>query len=133
MQPRRLRKALQAAAAVAKATEKTEPTAIEPVAANNDLIPSNPLLAENPLLIIALEAAVPLWIHKMRDWPFDRIQARAQELGGVIASTSDNVLYKSKKAGKTAEAFNALAEGLACLAFVPGGVRAFGLHFEAKR
>ena len=32
---------------------------------------------------------------------------------------------------ETAAAFNALAEGLACLAFSPGGVTFYGLHFEA--
>jgi len=31
----------------------------------------------------------------------------------------------------TAAAFNALAEGIACAAYQPGGIKCFGLHFEA--
>jgi len=54
----------------------------------------------------------------------------ARVCAGVVAGQGDLVLYRSKRPGVTAEAFNRLAEGLACLAFQPGGVTAFGLHFE---
>lgn len=60
-----------------------------------------------------------------------RIQQLAGELGTTLASTADVVLYRSKKPGETAKAFNTLAEGLAVLSFLKGGVRVFGLHFEA--
>jgi hypothetical protein len=84
------------------------------------------------LLAATLEVAVPMWIEQMRSWPPERVQARAKELAPVIASTADNVLFRGKKRGQTAEAFNRLAEGVACLAFAPGGVKIFGLHFEAN-
>lgn len=41
------------------------------------------------------------------------------------------MLFRSKRKGETADAFNHLAEGIACLAFAPGGVRLFGSHWEA--
>jgi hypothetical protein len=84
------------------------------------------------LLKATLEAAVPLWIAQLRTRPWADIQARAATAAQVIAEKGDVILYKSKTKGESARAFNALAEGLAILAFAPGGVRAFGLHFEAK-
>lgn len=89
-------------------------------------------MAEKHLLITSLEVAVPLWIHQLKSWPIERIMARAHELAGVVASTADVAQFKNAKKGQTAAAFNALAEGIACLAFAPGGVKRFGLHFEAQ-
>ncbi len=40
--------------------------------------------------------------------------------------------HRSKKRGETAAAFEALAEGIACQAFAPGGVMAFGVHWKAS-
>jgi hypothetical protein len=47
-----------------------------------------------------------------------------------LGSHGDDLLFKSKKAGDTAKVFNILADGLARLSFVPGGVDIFGMHFE---
>lgn len=87
-----------------------------------------------PLLRIALEAAVPLWIAQIRSeaWPFAEIQRVAKEAAQVVAAKGDVILFKSAKRGETAAAFNALARGIACLAFVPGGVKCFGLCFQAQ-
>lgn len=84
------------------------------------------------LLQSTLSVAVPLRIEEMRKRPWSYIEERARVCGQVIASEGDNILYRSKKQGQTAEAFNRLAEGIACLAFTPGGVRVFGMHFVAK-
>lgn len=86
----------------------------------------------NTLLPDLLSVAVPLWIDKIKSEPFETIQARAKICFGTIAHKGDTILFKSKKKGETAEGFNRLAEGIACLSFCPGGVTAFGSHFEAK-
>lgn len=85
-------------------------------------------------LPIALAAAVPLWIYELQarggpgldDWD------EAREFSQVLAEKGDKLLFRSEKEGETAELFNRLAKALAVLAFAPGGVRAFGEHWEAK-
>lgn len=84
------------------------------------------------LLAGMLAVTVPLWIERMRRWPEESIFARAHECAQIVAEKGDVILYRGKK-GESAAAFNALAEGVAVLAFAPGGVTIFGLHFEAAR
>jgi len=50
----------------------------------------------------------------------------------MIAEHGDDILFRSKRKGATASAFNALAEGIAILSFAPGGVKVFGGHWETK-
>ena len=78
----------------------------------------------------ALEAAVPLHVMELRALPWVELQRMAQEAGQTIAEHGDLILFRSKKRGETAKAFNALARALAILSFVPGGVRFLELHFE---
>lgn len=85
------------------------------------------------LLRIALEAAVPLWIEKLKNQPVDYLLERARECGQVIAERGDIIQFRSKKKGASAEAFNKLAEGLACAAIIsPGGVTFLGTTWTAK-
>lgn len=84
------------------------------------------------LLKAALSVSVPLLIWEYRDVPIDELLALAPEVSQYIAEHGDMVLYKSKKKGETAKAFNNVARGLAILAHAPGGVKFLGLHFEAK-
>lgn len=84
------------------------------------------------LLQATLSAAVPLCVMQLRRRSPEERQERARQCAQVIASKGDVILYRGKRRGETAAAFAALAEGLACLSFAPGGVRAFGLHFETK-
>jgi hypothetical protein len=84
------------------------------------------------LLQAALGAAVPLWIVGWRGRDPDERLARGRELSAVIAEKGDVILYRGKKKGESARAFNALAESIAILSFQPGGVTLFGLHFETK-
>jgi len=88
-------------------------------------------MSDDLLLKISLEAAVPLHIDLLRTRPRHEIEERAREAAQIIAEKGDIILYRSRKKGETAAAFNRLAEGIACLAFAPGGVTIFGLHFEA--
>jgi hypothetical protein len=83
----------------------------------------------NPALTITLSAAVPLHIEEIRDWTPEQRMEKAQGLAGIIAHKGDQLLYGGPDC---AETFNALALGLACLAYVPGGVKLFGLEFQAE-
>jgi hypothetical protein len=85
-----------------------------------------------------LEVAVPLWIERFRPMAWeDRVKIRDEcldviagdkGLGGIEALATGT---RPKKAGKAAEAFNALAKALALGALQPGGVKFGGMHFEA--
>ena len=90
-----------------------------------------PDVATHPLAA-ALDAAVPLWIEEIRGRSFTWRQARASECAQVIAEHGDIIMFKSSKKGETADAFNRLAEGIACLAYAPGGVRVLGRHWNAR-
>jgi len=101
-------------------------------------------LGDRPEFIWALETAVPLWAVKWRGRPVDQQVARARSLGQFVATHGDRILYRSK-GGPTrrhpgtepipnpssAEAFNALAEGVALLTLIcPGGCDLFGRHWH---
>jgi hypothetical protein len=58
---------------------------------------------------------------------------RAKAAADMIACHGDNIMYRGHKKGDTAKAFNALADGLAMLAFCPGGVKFMGQKWEANR
>lgn len=77
----------------------------------------------------ALGLAVPLWIwHYRRAWPEVRAD-RARHCAKVVVAHGDDLLYHTPSA--TGPVFNRLAEGIALLAFQPGGVRLFGQHWHA--
>lgn len=88
-------------------------------------------MSTEALLQASLAAAVPLWIEQVRDMAEKDRRAKGRELADILAYQGDVLLYRSKKKGETAKVFNALAEAMACLAFQPGGVTAFGLHFRS--
>ncbi len=81
------------------------------------------------LLATTLSASVPLWIEELKRRPWAYVSERARACGQVVAEKGDVIQFKGKG---TAEAFNALAEGLACLSFAPGGVRFMDMHFVAQ-
>jgi hypothetical protein len=82
-------------------------------------------------LLIALNAAVPLWIHEMRHWGQDERISLAHSLAQTVASKGDALQFGSKRKGETAEVFNCTAKGIAALAYQPGGVDFCGVHWEA--
>jgi hypothetical protein len=77
----------------------------------------------NDVLLCALEAAVPLWISELRGHTPAGRCGLAHAAADVVAEHGDHILYRGAKAGDSAQAFNALARGLACAAYQPGGVR----------
>ena len=82
------------------------------------------------LLADHLDIAVRLWIDHLADFSaeyrYHRAHVCAQALLG--SNMSESLHYPLKE---TAKAFNLLAEGIACCAYQPGGIKCFGLHFQA--
>lgn len=96
--------------------EHLRPPALPPASA--------PLSPAQALLPTALSAAVPLRIIEIaeRGGPTTDDWTRLQSLERLLAERGDQLLFRSSRAGETAEVFNALAEALAILSFLPGGV-----------
>lgn len=94
--------------------------------------PDTEALREHPLGV-ALDAAVPLWIRRVQDYSPAWRASRASQCASIVAHKGDVILYRSGRKSETARAFNALAEGLALMAFQPGGVRFAGRHWEAEQ
>lgn len=93
----------------------------------------------DPLTRAFIGATVPMWIDQMRPWRPERRLLKARELADVIAFEQCSAALcdpeargTGKKAGGLAKAFNAIAQGLALIAFCPGGVVFGGHHFEAR-
>lgn len=84
------------------------------------------------LLALTLAAAVPIRIHelKQRGGPTDTDFERVRPFGAELAERGDRLLFRGKK-GESAELLNKLADSIAVMAFVPGGVKAFGQHYAA--
>jgi len=81
------------------------------------------------VLVETLMLAVPLRIWEMRGWAPAARQRAAQRSAQVVAERGDDLMFGSRKTGRVAQVFNALAEGLAAAAFQPGGVRFAGRHW----
>lgn len=86
----------------------------------------------DPLLRGMLELAVPMWMDRMRPLGTAERELMRTSALDVVAHRADTFMYPGKK-GQAAEGFNAIAKGLALLAFCPGGVTFLGLHFEETR
>ena len=91
----------------------------------------------DPVTMKFLGLAVPLWIDRHRGTSPPLREARAREVGhaiahhqGVAAMVDPEARGTGKKGG-LGQAFNLVAEGLALLAFCPGGVDFCGAHWEA--
>lgn len=95
--------------------------------------PHEQLSAAQTLLPTALSAAVPWWIVEIaeRGGPTAHEWTRLQGFGRLLAERGDQLLFRSSRTSETAEVFNALAEALAILAFLPGGVPFGDQHFDA--
>lgn len=83
------------------------------------------------VLAETLALAVPLWIWDLRGLTDDQRAARARRCSAMVAERGDVLMFGSKSRGKAAEVFNALAEGIACAAYLPGGIDFAGRHWCA--
>ena len=83
------------------------------------------------LLQATLSVAVPLRIEELRHKPLAEI-LDPDVLSSIqtrLGEAREEVLYGGK-AG--AAGFNAVADAVARLAFLPGGIEVFGMHFAAR-
>ncbi|EFH84831.1 hypothetical protein [Ktedonobacter racemifer] len=85
-------------------------------------------------LAIALSAAVPLRVLGLyeRQGPDENDLEAARQVGTLLASKGDVLLFGSQVRGETAKLFNHVAQALAILSFAPGGMTCFGQHFDAQ-
>lgn len=83
-------------------------------------------------LALTLAATVPFLIHDLvaGGGPTDYQREQAIANGQIAMQRADYMLYGDKK-GEPAKLFAYLAEAIAVLAFVPGGITIFGQHYEA--
>lgn len=90
------------------------------------------LSADHEMLLVLLSIAVPPLIEDLeRQGGINDIHlAYVSNHAHTLGSEGDALLYKVK--GKTSKLFVVLAECLAVLAFVPGGVKFAGLHFVGQ-
>lgn len=123
--------------------------------------PADTALGMRPEFVETLAVAVMLWAQKWRGRPVDQQAARARSLGEFVACHGDRILYHCKGGAtrrlptqepeggwetcgrryappdtvipnpSSAEAFNALAEGVAIMSLItPGGADLFGRHWH---
>lgn len=83
-------------------------------------------------LLPSLELAVPLHMMNIRGQSAAWMREEATRCADVVAAHGDDILYRSARRGDTAAAFNALALGLAILAYAPGGVSFAGARWESR-
>lgn len=85
------------------------------------------------LLRCTLEMSVPFRMLELtqQGGPLERDWQEARAFGDIAAYEGDNLLFKGHKKGDTARVMAGLIRALAVMAFVPGGVTAWGLHFDA--
>lgn len=92
----------------------------------------------DPVTTAFLGVSVPMWIALMRPWHPERRATKAHELVEIIAyeqgvaALCDPEARGTARRGELGKAFNAIAQGLACLAFCPGGIVFAGNHWEER-
>lgn len=84
------------------------------------------------LLREMLPPAVFLHYGEVSKWSEAQRQWRGRSIAGYLAERGDEGTFPGSKPGRAATYFTTLAEALAILAHQPGGVTAFGLHFEVR-
>lgn len=84
---------------------------------------------DDDLMKLHLSMCVPLRIDELRTmrFPLEDHLARIRPYALDIAEYGDQLLFRGKR---TTELMNKVVDALAVMAFLPGGVTLFGLHFE---
>lgn len=89
------------------------------------------------MLGLWLEIAVPIWIHRFESegWTPERRIEAAQRAAALIGERADLLIREPTKRehhDTRAELLNAIAAGVAAMAYCPGGVTVFGKTFAAN-
>lgn len=90
--------------------------------------------ANGELLRFALTLGVPQAMRELarRGGPTEADYEAARAFGEVVAHPgAEALLFRSPKRGETARMCSDLIRAIGVMAFVPGGVRLLGLHFDA--
>lgn len=92
------------------------------------------MTADINLLVIALEAALPLWCADLRDRTPQELLELTHAAADSIAEHGDILMFRSGRRGETAAAFNTFAKALAAAVLIdpPGGVVVFGMHWRER-
>jgi hypothetical protein len=80
----------------------------------------------------ALAALVPLAIAELEGSTFEQRRTYLAGAADIIASRADQMMFhdpRKARAGSSPGVLPALVRGVAVLAYQPGGVTVFGLHF----
>jgi hypothetical protein len=87
-------------------------------------------VSDHPLLLMSLEAAVPLAIAEcgQRGGPTARDSDEARAFAAVLAEKGDQLLYGGRDC---AAVWAGLVRALAVLAYAPGGVHLLQAHWQA--
>lgn len=87
---------------------------------------------EYKVMAMMLSVAVPLYIQRFLNRggvtkeDFLRVASYNDELG-----RADNLFFRAKREGEIASFFNKVAESMAVLSFVPGGIELFDVSYES--
>ena len=81
-----------------------------------------------------LDTSVPLRVLalQVKGGPTSEDFKRVSEHSSLLGEHGDALMFKSKKKGFTAQVANAVADAIAVLSFVPGGIDLFDRHWESK-
>ncbi len=88
------------------------------------------------IMKMTLCTAVPLWIAqiKERGGPTQEEWDRITNFAETLAFQGEVLMFGDKKQpGRQAHLFNRLAQSIAVMSFLPGGVTTFGEHWEASK
>ncbi len=98
------------------------------------MLPEIPIPSGHPLPGM-LEVSVRLRMAEMESegGPTSDDFKEATAFGQELSEHGDDLLFQSKKQGRSAELFNKLAHAVTVLSFCPGGIKIFGTHYEGKR
>jgi hypothetical protein len=97
--------------------------------------PENYPFGDHAILPTMLMVSVPLRIAELeaRGGPQESDWAQLREFSEVLGCQGDRLLYREGTSkGEPAKLFNQLTHALVVMAFVPGGVRAFGCLWASK-
>lgn len=81
------------------------------------------------ILESTLILSVPFWIEKIKMLSSEERYNRAKICGEILKTMGEAAIYKTDVPGSSKDAFNSLAEAIAIMSFVPGGIEVFGTRW----